>query len=65
MRICFIAHQATKEGAGRFLLDQIDYLKAKNFFICVIVPALGPLCEALIQRGVSFKVVNSPCWWTK
>jgi glycosyltransferase involved in cell wall biosynthesis len=64
MRICFIIHQASKEGAGRFLLDQIDYLKKKNVVVYVIVPTLGPLCEALSQREVEFKIVENP-WWTK
>ncbi len=64
MRICFIAHQASKEGAGRFLLDQIDYLKNKNIVVFVIVPAFGPLCEALRQRGVEFQVVPTG-WWVK
>jgi len=64
VRICFIAHQGTKEGAGRFLLDEIDYLLGKKISVFVILPEAGPLAEALAQRGVTFEIVPNP-WWTK
>jgi glycosyltransferase involved in cell wall biosynthesis len=64
MRICFIGHQATKEGAGRFLLDQVDYLQAKGFTVFAILPQKGMLCDALAQRGVEFQVISN-FWWVK
>lgn len=57
-------HQASKEGAGRFLLDQIDYLKTQAYAIFAVVPSMGPLCEALSERGVQFEILRNP-WWTK
>lgn len=64
MRICFIAHQATKEGAGRFLLDQADYLQARGVVVFVILPQNGILGEALAQRKIEYQVIPNP-WWTK
>jgi len=64
MRICFIGHQGTKEGAGNFMLDQVDYLQSKNVTVFAILPENGPLGEALALRGVEFRTVKNP-WWTK
>jgi glycosyltransferase involved in cell wall biosynthesis len=64
MRICFIGHQASKEGAGRFLLDEVDYLGPLGISIFAILPAPGPLADALSQRGVKVRFVLNP-WWAK
>jgi len=45
-------------------LDQIDYLKTQAYAIFAIVPSMGPLCEALRERGVQFEILRNP-WWTK
>lgn len=63
LRICFIAHQSSKEGAGRFLLDEIDYLVSEGISVFAIVPEQGPLFEALVEREIPVKIVWSP-WWT-
>ena len=64
MRICFVGHQATKEGAGRFMLDQIDYLLKQGIVLFAIFPAPGPLCDELAARGVEVSVVPNK-WWIK
>jgi glycosyltransferase involved in cell wall biosynthesis len=64
MRLCFIAHQGTKEGAGLFMLDEIDYLVRRGVSVSAVVPWNGALAEALIDRGVEVAQVANP-WWTK
>lgn len=64
LKVAFIAHEPTKEGAGCFLIDVIDFLLSKHVEMLVIVPSSGPLSEALIQRGVECRYVKSPWWWT-
>jgi glycosyltransferase involved in cell wall biosynthesis len=63
MRICFIVHGATKEGAGRYLLDQVDYLRGVGIGVAVVAPAEGPLCTSLRERGVAVYLIANP-WWT-
>ena len=62
MRICFVGHQASKEGAGRFMLDQIDYLLQHDVTVFAIVPEWGPLCDELVQRRVEIAVVPNALW---
>ena len=64
MRLCFIAHQGTKEGAGLFMLDQIDYLQEQGATIFAILPDRGRLHDALTERGVDAAIVPS-AWWTR
>ena len=64
MRICFVAHQATKEGAGRYMLDQIDFLRSAGVDVSVILPSDGPLYDAIAERGVQCRAIASP-WWTR
>jgi glycosyltransferase involved in cell wall biosynthesis len=64
MRICFVVHQATKEGAGRFMLDQVDHLLGKGIAVCVIAPQNGPLCDALADRRVDVQLIDNE-WWTR
>lgn len=64
MRVAFIAHQPTKEGAGLFLIDAIDFLRAKHIDILAIAPSQGPFSEALVQRGIECRYIESP-WWTR
>src|SRR5262252_5899581 len=64
MRICFVAHQATKEGAGLFMLDQIDYLQKHGESVCAVLPGEGMLATALDERRVDRRIVPSR-WWTK
>ena len=64
MRICFVGHQATKEGAGRFMLDQVDYLLDHGAVVFAILPENGPLCTELRNRGVEIAIVPNE-WWKK
>ena len=64
IRVCFVAHGATMEGACRYLLDQADYLLRKQFGVFAIVPTDGPLRAALMSRGVPVEIVPSR-WWTR
>jgi glycosyltransferase involved in cell wall biosynthesis len=64
MRLCFIAHQATKEGAGRFMLDQIDYLVDRGVTPFVILPNVGQMTDALAARNVEMAIVPN-AWWNK
>ena len=64
MRLCFIAHQATKEGAGLFMVDQIDYLQRRGVTLYAILPSGGPLHDAMLERGVETAVVPS-AWWIR
>lgn len=62
--MCFIAHQGTKEGAGLFMLDEIDYLLRHGVSVSAVLPWDGPLADALAERGVEFAFVPN-AWWTK
>jgi glycosyltransferase involved in cell wall biosynthesis len=64
MRVCFIGHQGTKEGAGFFMLDQIDYLRQKGVTIFAILPGDGALADALTERRIEFAIVPND-WWIK
>lgn len=64
MHVCFIAHQGTKEGAGLFMLDEIDYLVQEGVSVSVVLPWNGPLVDALMDRGIETALVPNP-WWTK
>lgn len=64
MRICFVVHQSTKEGAGRYMLDQVDQLLPRGFEVFAILPADGPLRAALVARNVEARIIPSP-WWDR
>jgi glycosyltransferase involved in cell wall biosynthesis len=64
MRVCFIGHQGTKEGAGFFMLDQIDYLRERGATIFAILPGDGALADALSEREIEFAIVPND-WWIK
>ena len=64
MRICFIGHQASKEGVGRFMLDQIDYLLKRGVVVFAVFPQAGALSDDLARRGVETAVVPSR-WWNR
>jgi glycosyltransferase involved in cell wall biosynthesis len=64
MRICFVAHQATKEGAGRFMLDEIEYLRRAGHEVLAILPREGALTKTLAERRIEFRIVPTT-WWTR
>jgi len=64
MRVCFIGHQGTKEGAGLFMLDQMDYLRQHGVVIYAVLPGDGPLADALSSRGIEYAIVPND-WWIK
>jgi hypothetical protein len=64
MRVCFIGHQGTKEGAGFFMLDQIDYLRQHDVTVFAILPGDGALADALTERQIEFAIVPND-WWIK
>ncbi len=64
MRICFVAHQSTKEGAGRYMLDQSSYLLDRGFDVCAILPSEGPLQDVLAKQGVDARIIPHQ-WWTR
>ena len=64
MRVCFIGHQGTKEGAGFFMLDQIDYLRQHGVTVFAILPGDGALADALTERQIEFAIVPND-WWIK
>jgi glycosyltransferase involved in cell wall biosynthesis len=64
MKLCFVGHQSTMEGAGRFMLDQVDYFQQHGVAVYIVLPTVGPLLDAIVQRGVPVRVVANP-WWTK
>lgn len=65
MKVAFIAHEPTKEGAGFFLIDAIDFIRSKQIDVLAIVPSRGPFSDALDCRGVECRFVESPWWWTR
>ena len=64
MRLCFIAHQGTKEGAGLFMVDQIDYLQRQGATLFAILPSAGRLQDAMMERGVETAIVSN-AWWIR
>jgi glycosyltransferase involved in cell wall biosynthesis len=64
MRICFVGHQGTKEGAGRFMLDEIEYLRRAGHEVLAILPREGALTKTLTERRVEFRIVPTT-WWTR
>jgi glycosyltransferase involved in cell wall biosynthesis len=56
-------HQSTKEGAGRYMLDQVDQLLPRGIDVSATVPTDGPLLTALAERNAKVHVVPNP-WWT-
>jgi glycosyltransferase involved in cell wall biosynthesis len=62
MRVCFVGHGATLEGAGRYLLDQAHYLKGKGATVFGILPRHGPLAERLTESGVAIRYAPNQ-WW--
>lgn len=62
MRVCFVGHGATLEGAGRYLLDQARYLVEKGASVFSILPRHGPLAERLRESGVAVRYAPNP-WW--
>lgn len=45
-------------GANRSLLTIIEYLKNKGYDVSLMLPRYGEICEELMQKGISFKVVR-------
>jgi glycosyltransferase involved in cell wall biosynthesis len=64
MRVCFVGHGATLEGAGRYLLDQAGYLVDKGATVFSILPRHGPLAERLTESGVVVRYAPNQ-WWTQ
>jgi len=64
VRIGFIGHQASKEGAGRFLFEEIVYLLAQGVRPFAIFPEDGPLSVDLRRLGVETAFVPYT-WWNK
>lgn len=64
VRIGFVGHQASKEGAGRFMLEEIEYLLAHDVRPFVVFPKDGPLCADLRRLGVETAFVPFG-WWNK
>ena len=62
MRVCFVGHGATLEGAGRYLLDQARYLRDKGTTVFGILPRYGPLADRLAESGVEVRYAPNP-WW--
>jgi glycosyltransferase involved in cell wall biosynthesis len=62
LRVCFVGHGATLEGAGRYLLDQARYLTDKGVTVFSILPRHGPLAERLSQSGVAVRYAPNH-WW--
>ncbi len=63
MRVCFVGHGATLEGAARYLLDQARYLTEKGATVFCILPRRGPLVDRLTECGVEVRYAPHP-WWT-
>ena len=64
MRVCFVGHGATLEGAGRYLLDQARYLIDQGASVFSILPRHGPLAERLTESGVAVRYAPNQ-WWTQ
>ena len=64
MRVCFVSHGATLEGAGRYALDQARYLTDQGASVFSILPRHGPLAERLTESGVVVRYAPNQ-WWTK
>ena len=63
-RLCFVMHQSTMEGAGRYMLDQVVQLQERGVVVFAVLPSEGPLKIALAEQNVRVRVVPNP-WWTK
>ena len=62
MRVCFVGHGATLEGAGRYLLDEARYLLEKGASVFSILPRHGPLAGRLTESGVVVRYAPNQ-WW--
>lgn len=60
----FLSHSASKYGAERSLLEEIDNLLKKQILIHVTLPHQGLLLEELLVRNVSYDIIPLP-WWIK
>jgi L-malate glycosyltransferase len=62
MKICLVAHLNDLSGANRSLLDLAVALIRQGQSVTVVIPRHGELENALIQNGVSYKVIYSGTW---
>ncbi|MBL7950713.1 MAG: glycosyltransferase family 4 protein [Flavobacteriales bacterium] len=65
MRVIHITHYADLYGANRSLLDLLDAFQSNGSVIpTVLLPAEGPMCEALRTRGLPFSIIPFRPWMT-
>lgn len=64
MKILFVSHQSTKQGASLFLFNAILYLKKRGFIVSVVFPDKGSLTNDLTECGINCYYVKNN-WWIK
>ena len=62
IRICLVAHDSGQQGAERALLDMAVLLQGAGWGVTAVVPATGPLQEALIDAGICVFVIRHRYW---
>lgn len=62
MKICLVAHLNDLSGANRSLLDLATAMINLGQSITVVIPRHGELENALIQNGISYKIIYSGAW---
>jgi len=62
MKVCFVSHSSRNGGAERSLVETIRVLLARNVACVALLPAVGPLSDALDRMGVVYRVLPYKKW---
>jgi glycosyltransferase involved in cell wall biosynthesis len=65
LTVLFVSHSAALYGAERSLLSLVAGLMQQNFRSVVLVPAKGPLTDALAENNVEYVVMHFKGWLSK